>query len=191
MSMDPQAVLQTERLLLRAMRPTDVQDVFEYLGDPEVMRYRASGVQTYEQAATYVQNLSRPWPHFIGRVQQVVLKAADKVIGYCHLDPAWKEGYKDVLEGRTEPLIEISYGLARAYWGCGYATEAARATVAHGFEAEGLKEIAAAVNPANGPSIRVLQRLGMTCRRQILWRGLETADYCTITRQEYERLARA
>lgn len=189
--MDPGSVLQTERLVLRAMQPTDVQDVFEYLGDAEVMRYRACGVQTYEQTATYVRNLSRPWPHFIGRVQQVALKTTGKVIGYCYLDPAWKEGYKEVLEGRTDPLVEISYGLSRAYWGYGYATEAARATVVHGFEVEGLPEIAAAVNPANAPSIRVLQRLGMTCRRQILWRGLETADFYTVTRQEYERLTQA
>jgi RimJ/RimL family protein N-acetyltransferase len=173
------------------MQPGDVQDVFAYLGDPEVMRYRACGVQTHEQAAEYVRNLSRPWPHFVGRVNQVVLQAAGKVIGYCYLDPAWPEGYKDVLEGRTEPLVEISYGLARAYWGGGYATEAAPAVVAHGFEIVGLPEIAAAVNPLNVPSIKVLQRIGMTWRRQILWRGREQADYYTITRQEYEQLAQA
>jgi RimJ/RimL family protein N-acetyltransferase len=186
-------VLETQRLLLRPTHADDVDDVFEYMGDPEVMRYRAGGVQTYEQVAQWVARISRTatTSPFVGRVHQIVLKATGRVIGYCYLDQAWPEGYGEILEGRAEPLVEITYGLARAYWRFGYAAEAARAILAYGFDALGLSEIAAAVHPANVASIYVLERIGMTWRRHMLWRGQERVDFYTITRAEYDRMAQS
>lgn len=183
-------VLETERLLLRPTHAEDVDDVFEYMSDPEVMRYRPCGVQTYEQVAMWVARMAAAAADapFIGRVHQVVYKATGRVIGYCYLDHAWPEGYVEVLQGRTQPLVEITYGIARAYWRRGYATEAAKAMIAHGFRSLGLEEIVAAVHPANVASVAILERIGMTWRRHILWRGHERAHYYSITRQEYERL---
>ncbi len=185
-------VLETERLWLRPTHADDVDDVFEYMGDPEVMRYKAWGVQTHEQVADWVARMARTGAAapFVGRIHQVVLKATGNVIGYCYLDRASPEGYREVLEGRTEPLVEITYGLARPYWRFGYAGEAARAMLRHGFEVLHLPEIVAAVNPANIASISILERIGMSWRRKILWRGLQQVDYYTITRQEYEQTSR-
>jgi RimJ/RimL family protein N-acetyltransferase len=58
--------------------------------------------------------------------------------------------------------VEVGWHLARAHWGHGYATEAARALINHGFHTLNLDTINAVVNPANAASIRVTQRLGMT-----------------------------
>lgn len=60
------------------------------------------------------------------------------------------------------PAVEVGWRLDRPYWGRGFATEAARAAVADGFERIGLEEIVSFTIPANLPSRRVMERLGMT-----------------------------
>jgi ribosomal-protein-alanine N-acetyltransferase len=58
--------------------------------------------------------------------------------------------------------VEIGWRLCRAHWGQGYATEAARAALAFGFEQAGLNEIVALTVPDNARSRAVMERLGMT-----------------------------
>ena len=60
------------------------------------------------------------------------------------------------------PSIEADWLLARDQWGKGYATEAARAVLDHGFREVGLDRIVACVYPDNAASIRVAERLGFT-----------------------------
>ena len=65
-------------------------------------------------------------------------------------------------EAHFTPAIEIAWRLARAYWGRGYATEAARAALDYGFGKLGLEQIVAVTVPANLRSLRVMERLDMT-----------------------------
>jgi len=60
------------------------------------------------------------------------------------------------------PAVEVAWRLDRAYWGRGYAAEAARASLDCGFGELGLDEIVALTVPANWRSRRVMERLGMT-----------------------------
>lgn len=60
------------------------------------------------------------------------------------------------------PCVEIGWRLARAYWGQGYATEAARAALDYGFGKLGLEEIVAFTACSNARSIAVMRRIGMT-----------------------------
>jgi RimJ/RimL family protein N-acetyltransferase len=92
-------------------------------------------------------------------------------------------GYKE----HFTPAVEVAWRLARAYWGRGYATEAARTSIDYGFGELGLDEIVALTVPANWRSRRVMERLGMTrspeddfdhprvpagpLRRQVLYRS--------------------
>jgi len=59
------------------------------------------------------------------------------------------------------PAVEIGWRLARAHWGQGYASEAARAALAAGFADFGLEQIVSFTTPNNRPSIRVMERIGM------------------------------
>ncbi len=59
------------------------------------------------------------------------------------------------------PAIEIGWRLAKQFWGHGYATEAARASVADGFERVGLEEIVSFTATTNQPSQRLMERIGM------------------------------
>lgn len=61
-----------------------------------------------------------------------------------------------------EPLVEVGWRLLPEWWGIGIATEAARASVAFGFDEAGLDEIVSFTVPANQPSRAVMERIGMT-----------------------------
>ncbi len=65
-------------------------------------------------------------------------------------------------EAHFTPAVEVGWRLARNAWGHGYATEAARAAVAFGFEEIGLPEIISFTSATNKRSIAVMQRLSMS-----------------------------
>jgi ribosomal-protein-alanine N-acetyltransferase len=58
--------------------------------------------------------------------------------------------------------IEIGWRLAPQYWNRGYATEAATKILDYGFSSIGLDEIVSFTSKCNKPSIRVMQKIGMT-----------------------------
>jgi ribosomal-protein-alanine N-acetyltransferase len=71
--------------------------------------------------------------------------------------------------------VEIGYGIAPAYRGQGYTTEAARALIAWAFSAPDCTSvIATGVDSTNIASIRILEKVGMTCYQEkdglLFWR---------------------
>jgi len=71
-------------------------------------------------------------------------------------------GLADLEDGMPPaPAVEIGWRLAREAWGHGFASEAARAWLAHGFTTLGLSEIVAFTVPANARSRAVMERIGM------------------------------
>jgi RimJ/RimL family protein N-acetyltransferase len=72
---------------------------------------------------------------------------------------------------------EIGWWLARAWWGQGLATEAARVALTDGFERAGLNRIVAVALAANRPSIHVMEKLGMKYEREMIHRGFEVVVY--------------
>ncbi len=70
-----------------------------------------------------------------------------------------------ILYAHQGPEIELGFRLGKAYWGKGYATEAARAWVSYGFEELGLDRIVAVAHPDNAACQRVLEKVGMRFER--------------------------
>jgi ribosomal-protein-alanine N-acetyltransferase len=64
-------------------------------------------------------------------------------------------------EAHFTPTIEVGWRLAFEHWGRRYATEAARAALAHGFAALGLREIVSFTATSNLRSRRVIEKIGM------------------------------
>lgn len=60
------------------------------------------------------------------------------------------------------PDFELGWTLGRAFWGKGYATEAARRCLEYGFNEMGRERIISLIDPLNVGSIRVAERLGQT-----------------------------
>jgi RimJ/RimL family protein N-acetyltransferase len=69
-------------------------------------------------------------------------------------------GRAGIFEPEGWPGFEVGWMLRRSSWGRGYATEAARRVIRHAFTEMDRDHLISLIRPANGPSIRVAERLG-------------------------------
>jgi len=144
--------LQTERLELRRFTAADLEPLLDVFGDPTVMRYvgeerrplRADGVRALAAAS------DAHWDEHGFGLLAIVERATGRLVGEAGLQ---------FLE--AGPDVELGYTLARAAWGRGYATEAARAVLRGGFAGLRLHRVVAVADPANAASRHVLDKLGM------------------------------
>jgi RimJ/RimL family protein N-acetyltransferase len=145
--------LRTERLLLRRWQESDLAPWAAMNADPEV-REHLGDLLTREQADASVARYEAAFEaHGFGWFA-VEVPATGEFIGFAGLDR--------IDEGLPFTGVEIGWRLARSAWGKGYATEAARAVLAFGFETLGLPEILALTTVGNVRSQAVMRRIGMT-----------------------------
>jgi RimJ/RimL family protein N-acetyltransferase len=144
-------VIRTERLLLRRWRPSDREPFAAMNADPEVTAY-LQGVRTGEQSDAFVDRIERHWGEHGWGLWAVEVPGESPFIGYVGLWPA------DVVAAGA---VEVGWRLARASWGRGYATEAAREALRHGFTEVGLAEIVSFTVLQNERSWRVMERIGL------------------------------
>lgn len=146
--------IETERLLLRAVEPGDFDVVYAMRSDPEVVRYLYWGVQTAEEArAALEQRISFRAIRADGDVLAVlaVLRDTDEVVADLILRClSWEHA-----------VGEIGFIVPREHQGRGYATEAARAMLAVGFDGVGFHRVEGHLDGRNAASARVLEKLGM------------------------------
>jgi RimJ/RimL family protein N-acetyltransferase len=171
--------IRTARLLLRPPRPDDVDAYLAFESDPEYAFY---GSRQPIDRASMERGLARiiaaPWE----QRPELAIVLEGQVIGRVTL-----------VVDRTNVTAALAYGVTRACWGRGIATEAARAVVEYGFEAFKLAKVWARADPRNVASVRVLEKLGMQreghLRSQLLVNG-ERVDrvYYGILRAEWEAL---
>jgi len=107
------------------------------------------------------------------------LKETGAFIGYIGL-------YTPTFEAHFTPAIEIAWRLAADHWGRGLATEGARAVLHHAFHTLNLASLVSFTVPANQRSSRVMEKLGMICRRRTLLDGIDSVIY-GIDRGEFEQ----
>jgi RimJ/RimL family protein N-acetyltransferase len=148
------ADLRTERLLLRQWRDEDLAPFAELNGDPETMRFFPAPPSREESDQLAARERRQIDEEGWGLWAVEVVGGAG-FIGFVGLA-------RPSFEARFTPGVEVGWRLARDHWGHGYATEAGRAALAHGFEDLGLEEIVSFTSPLNEPSWRVMQRLGMS-----------------------------
>ena len=148
-------MIETQRLLLRSWRDTDIDAMHAISSDPVVMEHfpRPS---TWEETADLVVrhrgNLAWGRP---GLYAVETLEEPGVLIGFVGLaTPRF--------DAHFTPCVEVGWRLGRAAWGHGYATEAAVAVVQHGFGVLGLDEIVSFTSTTNTRSQAVMRRLGMT-----------------------------
>lgn len=146
--------LRTDRLLLRHWREEDREPFAALNDDPAVMEHFPHHL-TPEQSDAMADRIGAFLDEHGWGLWAVEVLDTGRFIGFTGLAvPRFEEHFT--------PCVEVGWRLARDGWGHGYATEAARAGVAHGFTELGLEEIVAMVVPANDRSQSVMRKLGMT-----------------------------
>lgn len=147
--------LRTARLLLRPWRASDRVLFAAINADPKVMEHFPRTSTREESDAGADRIVARMEQQGFGLWAVEVPGIAD-FIGFIGLNPA------DAVLGR--PVLEVGWRLAAEHWGRGYATEGARASLAHAFDVLGKDEVVSFATTANQRSRHVMEKLGLVRR---------------------------
>lgn len=138
--------IETERLLIRKFELKDLQAIYEYTSDIKVMKYIPEGVFTKDTAKEFITlNMGEKAEKYA-----VVLKKENILIGHIFFGKYF-----------GDHTYEIGWVLNPKFHNHGYASEAAKAMIAYGFEKMKLHRIIATCQPENTPSYRVMEKIGM------------------------------
>jgi RimJ/RimL family protein N-acetyltransferase len=145
--------IETERLLLRRWRDRDREPFAALCADHRVMEFFPS-TQTREQADAVIDRMSSHIERHGFGFWALEDRASGEFLGFTGL---WNVSFTAAFT----PAVEIGWRLAHRSWGKGYASEAARASLAFGFGTLRLPEIISFAVLANQRSRRVMERIGM------------------------------
>lgn len=169
-------ILETPRLILRELSQPDYSALAAILQDEQTMyAYEGAFSDPETQAWLDIQRMRYQADGF--GLWAVILKDSGMMIGQAGI--TWQD-----VEGERVP--EVGYLFNRAYWGRGYATEAAVACKEYGFEKPGFQEVYSIIRDHNIPSINVAIRNGMFARKRIVrhYRGVDMPHYVFSARKE-------
>lgn len=146
-------VIKTGRLILRHWRECDLEPFADLNADPAVGEFLGGPFDrtTSDALAARIQSGmdQRGWG--LWAVERI---GGERFIGFTGLAPV-------PFPAAFAPATEIGWRLARSAWGQGYATEAARAVLAHAFGPLGFETLVSFTAIGNRRSRRVMERIGM------------------------------
>ncbi len=150
--------IETERLVLREMRLSDLDGMFALDSDPEVHRYLGNKpVKTLTESETIIKSVLQQYEERgIGR-WAAIEKSSGNFIGWSGI----RLNLEYNMNGFTR-YYDIGYRLTKDYWGKGYATESARAALNYAFNVLKLPELYATTEIGNTASHKVLLKIGLT-----------------------------
>lgn len=165
-----ETVLSTPRLILRPPVAEDLPWLLEAMNTEAVMRHLAgvrSPVAVEEGLIADIAAFAAPDGH---RRWTVWLNDGVTRVGRVGLFHLRSPAAPHELQGQRE----IGWTLAEAHWGKGYASEAARAVIAHAFDVLALPVLWSQTSDSNRASTRMMQRLGFAFRPEL---GYDDPDY--------------
>ena len=153
------SVFETPRLILRAMRRSDLPALYVLMSDPDVMRYF---------------DVCRPMSRQEVEIQLDVWLHHQEAHGFAPGLIVWKATGEAIGHGglayypeTQETGPELIYLFRKGVWGKGLGTEFALAAGRYGLEVVSADCVLATVRPENGPSIRVLEKAGFTFHKTL------------------------
>lgn len=141
----------TPRLKLRWMDERDTQAHYAVFSDPLVTRYWSSEPWTsMDQAVQAIARIRAAYADGSEARFGIELLETGELIGNCALHHFFEASRR----------CELGYAIGSRHWGRGYVSEALAALLDYGFDVLGLNRIEADIDPRNGASARVLEKLG-------------------------------
>ena len=156
-------ILETERLILREMKLSDADALFEMDRNPNVHQYLWNKpITDISEVNAYIENVRKQYlDNRIGRFV-VVLKETNELIGWAGLK------YITEMVNNKINFYDIGYRLNEKFWGKGYASEASFAWIEYGFSKMNIKVIEAAAHKDNIASNIILQKIGLKMTDQFM-----------------------
>jgi RimJ/RimL family protein N-acetyltransferase len=147
-----EAILETERLVLRSMVADDLDGLLAIFGDPAVMAAFDEEPFNREQMRRWLErNVAHQREHGYG-LFAVCPKESERLIGDCGIE---------LMEVSGEQVAELGYDFRSDYWNRGYATEAACAVRDYAFSTLRLPLLVSLICPGNSASARVAEKTGL------------------------------
>jgi RimJ/RimL family protein N-acetyltransferase len=147
-------IISTPRLGLRRWLPADVEPFARMNQDP-VVREFFPNLMTFDESRASVRVIERHFDEYGYGLYVVDLLSTGEFIGFTGFShPSFDAWFV--------PCVEIGWRLLPEAWGQGYATEAARECLRHGFGVLGLTKVLSFTAVLNTRSERVMQKIGMT-----------------------------
>jgi RimJ/RimL family protein N-acetyltransferase len=153
MTGDAEVVLRTERTVLRRWRRADREAFAVLNADPRVMAFFMSTLSRGESDAV-ADGIERELEERPFGLWALEIPGVVPFAGYVGL-------HVPSFTAHFTPCVEIGWRLAAEQWGHGYATEAARAALAHAWDPLGLPEIVSFTTVHHAKSRAVMERIGM------------------------------
>ncbi|GIO18009.1 alanine acetyltransferase [Oceanobacillus oncorhynchi subsp. incaldanensis] len=178
---NPFPVLKTDRLILRNVEKTDLQDIFDYASDLNLTTYLTwRAHQTLADTEGFIEFILASNERHMGATWVIVWKENNRVIGT--IDLSWNQKHYSA---------ELAYALSRKYWRKGIGTEAVQEIVRFGFEEVKLERIHARCHPKNEASYKLMEKTGMiyegTLRKSMRRKGKqEDIKIYSILKSEFE-----
>lgn len=161
-------LLNLPRLIIRDFIVEDIDAIFKVLSDPAVMRFSLKGPFSKEKTIKYIHDHIRAYSQPGYGQYAIVLKESDAVIGCC--------GFIDMqFNGGRE--TEVTYRIAKEYWGKGFASEAVRACKEYAFSQLGLSRLMARIEPENIASIKVAEKAGLQFKQELILHNIPVLLY--------------
>jgi ribosomal-protein-alanine N-acetyltransferase len=153
----------TPRLILRALALEDAPALYRIHQTEGMLQYFPNPTPPpLERIERFIASQQAHWEKYGYGHWAITLPGQPDLIGWVGLQ---------FLPETSE--TEVAYLVDRAYWGKGYATEAAKAALSFGFDRFDFSEIIALVHPENTRSLNVAARCGFeVVERKTYW-GLE------------------
>ncbi len=145
--------LESERLILRRFRDSDLAPFVAYRNDPEVARYQSWDSFDEREARAFIREMASVQPGVPGEWFQFAVesKEARELVGDCALQIDGQEPYR----------AELGFTLAREHQGKGFASEAVSCLLDYAFASLELHRIFAIADCRNKPSWTLLERVGL------------------------------
>jgi ribosomal-protein-alanine N-acetyltransferase len=170
---------------LRGLRPEDAVAWHACLSDPLVIEFTSYPVMSLAAVQAMIQRCREGYASGDSCTWAVATEADDELIGTC--------GFNAL--SRSQGWAELSYALARPYWGRGFITQAVRACLGWAFEQPEFNRVHAFVMAGNARSERALARAHFTregCLRAFRMCRGQPKDFgvFSILRPEWEQVLR-
>jgi [ribosomal protein S5]-alanine N-acetyltransferase len=180
--------LVTDRLVLRPPSPGDLEDLAALFGDLEVMRFVGNGkTLSPTQVAHMLETMlaearhgsTHPsWVPGVPGSLVIVQRDTQEFVGVAVLRMLAQD-LAAAIGTCPDPAVESGYVLAPAFWGRGFATEAAQELVRYGVQVVGKEHVVAVADVENTVSHGVLRKVGFGCRSEYDYRDMRM-NYWTL-----------
>ncbi len=148
--------LETERLIIKNLELSDLENLITLRSDPKVMQYVGNGlIQSRQEVEVFLKFALQYQEKYGFSFNCVFEKDTGAFVGQAGL---FHKGFQE-----EQDDIEIAYRLQQKFWGKGYATELVNALIVWGFEHLSVKKLVAFVYPGNTRSQHVLEKAKMQC----------------------------